>query len=92
MLFKIPYLYAPKLEALSRYVPTFFAKKYTLPYISIPDNCPLVLKVPEEYILTKGRNVPSPHLTAPLVKASVDRKVHKSAIKVTHPFSITIEG
>ena len=89
-LFTIPCLDAPKLEALSR--SSFLPKIHTLPYLSIPDKFSLVLKEPEEYILTKGRNVPSPHLATPMVKASVDRKMHKSAMKVTHPFSITIES
>ena len=74
------------------HVPALFPKIHTLPYLSIPDKFPLVLKEPEKYILTKGRNVPSPHLATPMVKASVDGKVHKSAIKVTHPFLITIES
>ena len=43
-----------------------------------------------KFILTKQRNVPSPHLATAPVKASVDGKVRKSAIKVTHPLSITV--
>ena len=34
----------------------------------------------------------SSRLATPLVKASVDGNVHIYAVKVTHPFSITIES
>ena len=43
-------------------------------------------------IFDKGDKCPSPHLATPVVKAFVTRKVHKSAVKVKHPFSITIES
>ena len=41
-------------------------------------------------IFDKGDKCPSPNLATPLVRAFVAGKVHKSAIKVKHPFLITI--